>query len=377
MPNGYATPLLQHIEAVAGTNPAKKLAPLGMTSMILSAMDGSAELLNQRYDSGHQRDLNVKFRKRVLESAVSDIPSACDTGNTPVYNEFSLPGLQYREYALFVPDSLIRQYTKDASQFITVDNGVANIRKQTNAMNEVYEMFIEAGGAVLKSINRALVTDMATQFGVNTVTGNNATRALSFSLGTTGMNDAMVQLIADWRENELADNVMIVGNGAFANYDLIKTIMSNPSAQGINQAQLAQIMPKVFFDKDTRAVWGANQCGVFEKGSAHLLTRNMYTGSFARTIANSTYFTMALPANEYTVPVEHLDKLAFDVQVKEFDCPTELSINGGEPTQTSGPGILIVLSKYFKLFTKPGNLFEATDPLYNTNGTLRYTITAS
>lgn len=377
MANGYATPLLTHISAVAGTNPAKKLTPLGMLSAVLSSQDGSAELLNSRYDSGHTKDLTVKFRKRVLESAVLDTAPDCENGATPVYNEFGLPSLLYRTYQLFVPDSLIRQYTKDTSEFVTLDGGVANIRKQTNAMKEVYEMLIEGGGAVLKSINKSLVTQMSTQFGVNTVTGNNATRALSFSLGTTGMNDAMVQLISDWRENELNDSVIIVGNGAFANYDMIRQIMSNgPSAQGINQAGLANMIPKVYFDKDTRSVWGANQCGVFEKGSLHLLSRNEYAGSFGRTIANSTFFTMALPVNEYSVPVESLDKLVFDIQVKEFDCATNLTINGAAVT-TSGPGVLINMSKQFKLFTKPGNLFEATDPLFGTNGTLRYTLTAS
>lgn len=377
MANGYATPLLTHISAVAGTNPAKKLAPLGMLSMVLNSMDGSTQLLNSRDDMGHHRDLTVKFRKRILESAVLDTAPDCENGSTPVYYEFGLPSLLYRTYQLFVPDTLIRQYTKDTSAFVVMDNGVANIRKQTNAMNEVYEMFIEAGGAVLRSINKSLVTQMATQFGVNTVTGSAATRALSFALGTTGMNDAMVQLISDWRENDFNDSVQIVGTGPFANYDLIRQIISTQAnAQGLSQAALANMIPKVYFDKDTRSVWGANQCGVFEKGSVHLLTRNEYEGSFGRTIANSTYFTMALPVNEYSVPVENLDKLLFDIQVKEFDCATDLTINGAAVT-TSGPGVLINISKQFKLFTKPGNLYESADPLYNTNGTLRYTITGS
>lgn len=377
MANGYATPLLTHISAVAGTNPAKKLAPLGMLSMVLNSIDGSTQLLNSRDEMGHHNDLKVKFRRRVLESAVLDTAPDCENGATPFYDEFSLPSLLYRTYQLWVPDTLIRQYTKDTSDFVVMDNGVANIRKQTNAMKEVYEMFIEGGGAVLKSINRSLVTQMATQFGVNTVTGSAATRALSFSLGTTGMNDAMVQLIADWRENEFAESVQIVGNGAFANYDLIRQIItSQANAQGLSQAALANMIPKVYFDKDTRSVWGANQCGVFEKGSVHLLTRNEYAGSFGRTIANSTFFTMALPVNEYSVPVDNLDKLLFDVQVKEFDCATTLTINGQSVT-TTGPGVLINLSKQFKLFTKPGNLFEAADPLYGANGTLRYTLTAT
>jgi hypothetical protein len=378
MANGYATPLLTGITAIAGTNPAKKLSPLGMLSMVLTSMDGSTQLLNSRDEMGHRRDLTVKYRKRVLESAVSDQGMNCDTGATPAYSEFGLPSFLNRTYQLWVPDSLIRQYLKDVSEFVTMNNGVPNIRKQTNAMKEVYDMFIEGGGAVLRSINKSLVTIMATQFGVNTVTGSNASRALSFELGTTGMNDAMVQLISDWRENEFNDSVMMVGNGAFANYDMIRQIMSSQaSAQGISQASLANMIPKVYFDKDTRAVWGANQIGVFEKGSVHLLSRNDYAGNFGRTIANSTFFTMALPANEYNgIPVENLDKLLFDVQVKEFDCPQTLTINGLSTT-TDGPGVLININKKYNLFTKPGNIYDAADPLFGTNGTLRYTLIGS
>lgn len=378
MPNGYATPILQHIAAVTGTNPAKKLSPLGMLSMVLTAMDGSTQLLNSRDELGHTRDLTVKYRKRVLESAVSDEGMTCDSGATPVYNEFGLPGFIQRTYQLFVPDSLIRQYTTDASQFVVMDNGIPNIRKQTNAMKEVYDMFIEGGGAVLRSINKSLVTLMSTQFGDNTVTGDNLARALSFSLGTTGMNDAMVQLISDWRENEFSDSVMMVGNGPFANYDLIRQILSNQASdQGINQSALSNMIPKVYFDKDTRAIWGANQIGVFEKGSVHFITRNDYVGSFGRTIGNSTFFTMALPVSEYNgIPVENLDKLLFDIQVKEFDCATELTINGVVST-TSGPGVLININKQFNLFTKPTGIYDPADPLYGTNGTLRYAITAT
>jgi hypothetical protein len=380
MADGYNVPLLRHISQVNKINPAKKLAPLGMLSAVLSSQDGSAKLINQdRDEMGHRRELKVKYRKRVTESAVSDGPADCEGGVTPVYYEFGFPSMLENSYQLWVPISLLRQYEKDTSEHIVLDGAVpVDIKKQTNVMKEMYDMLIEGGGAVLKRINKRLVTSMSTQFGVNTVTGNNASRALAFSLGTTGMQDAMVQLISDWRENEFDDSVIMVGNGSFANYDLIKKIMSNmPNDQGISQAALAQIMPKVYFDKDTRAVWGANQVGVFEKGSLHFLTHNDYQGNFRQSLANSDFFTMALPVSEFNgIPVENLDKLLFDIQVKEFDCAQQLLING-TLTNTGGPGVLITMNKKWNLFTKPTNLYEATDPLFGTNGTLRYTITGT
>lgn len=375
--NGYCTPLLTHIEALASCNPAKKLAPLGFTQMLLCCMDGSVTPLNDQYDGGHVREMTVKYRTRPTESEISDTPSACDTGFTPSYNEFTLPSLLYREATLYVPDSLIRQYCKDSSEYVKINSaGDAEMSEETSVMREVYEMLVEKGGALLRSINRALVTQASTQFGINVVTGNNAARALTFDLGTTGMQDAMIRLASDWRENELCDDVCMVGNGDFADYDLIKKIFaSGASDQGIDQKAVAAMMPQVWFDKDTRSIWGNNQIGVFEKGSLALLTRNAYAGNFARPLGTSNFFTMALPVNEYCCPQDCLDKMIFDVQVKEIDCPTVMTINGEETTV--GPGVLIVISKHFSLFVKPTNLYDATDELYGTNGALRYAITGT
>lgn len=377
MANGYCTPILQHIEAVAGTNPAKKLSPLGFTQMLLCCQDGSVTPLNDGYQAGHQRTVNVKYRKRPLESSVSSTPNACDVAVTPSYSEFTIPNLIHRSYSVYIPDTLIRQYCKEASEFVKLDsNGNSVMSKQSSVMQEVYDMLIEGGGALLKSMNKALVTQMSTAFGKNVQTGATTAKEIEFKLGTTGMQDALIQLISDWRENEFCDDVCMVGSGDFANFDLIKQIMGGINAQGIDQARLANLIPKVWFDKDARAIWGDSNVGVFEKGSLALITRNMYEGNFARPLANSNFFSMALPVNEYNCPQECLDKLIFDVQVREIDCPTEMTINGTANT-TVEKGVQIVLSKNFALFTKPTNLYENADELYGTNGTLRYKITAT
>ncbi|MBK7882500.1 MAG: hypothetical protein IPJ81_00660 [Chitinophagaceae bacterium] len=374
--NGYCEPILSHIEALTSCNPAKKLSPLGFTQMVLCCMDGSVTPLNDGNANGHTKELTVRYRKRPLESDVSDTPSACDTALTKYYSEFSIPNMLYREYAIYVPDDLIRQYCEDSSKYVKLNaDGNAVMQEESSVMKEVYDMLIEGGGAILKSINKALVTQMATQFGINVVTGNNNAVPLDFALGTNVMQDALIRLMTDWRENEICDSVCMVGNGPFANLDLVKAMFSGSNNQGIDQGKLANMLPSVNFDKDTRTVWGNNQIGVFEKGSLALLTRNKNVGNFARKLANSNFFTMALPVNEYCCPQDCLEKMIFDVQVKEIDCETSMNINGEDTTV--GPGILVVLSKEFNLFVKPPNLYEDADPLFGTNGTLRYSITTT
>jgi hypothetical protein len=376
MANGYVLPILQHITAMAGTNPARKLSPLGFLQMILSRMDDSVQW-SQQYKDGHETSLKVKFRRRPLKSEVRDTESACDNVSNPSYEEFTVPGLLHREVSFYLSSSQIRQYTKDASQFVklsTTDSGPL-LERETSVMKEVYELFIEYGAVLLASINEALVTQMATSFGTNVVTGNANSRALSFSLGTVAMQDALIQLLTDWRENEFTDDVAIVGHGPFANMDLVKKFYSQmANQQGVNMASLASAIPNTWYDKDCKAIWGANQVGVFQKGAVHLLTRNRYEGNFAQRLAASSFFTMALPVNELTVPQPFVDRLKFDVQIKEIDCPTEVTVNGNPATVSEG--VLVFLKKKFSLFTLP-EMYKVGDPLAGTNGTLRYTITAS
>src|SRR5437762_884067 len=120
MANGYAVPILQHIAALAGMNPARKLAPLGMLQMVLSRMDDSVQW-SQQYVGGHETTLKVKYRNRPLESEVRDTDAGCDVASNPSYNEFTVPGLLHREVSFWMSDAQIRQYTKDASEYVKLN----------------------------------------------------------------------------------------------------------------------------------------------------------------------------------------------------------------------------------------------------------------
>lgn len=369
-------PILKGITAMGLNNPATKIRPLGFLQMLLSRMDDSVQW-SDNYKDGHETQLKVKFRNRPLESEVRDNEDGgCDVASNPAYNEFTVDALQHREVSFHLTNSQIRQYTADASKLVTIDqtSGVVNLAKPTQIMQEVYSLFIEYGNALFGSINKALVTQQSTRWGLNTVTASAAARALTFNLSSVAMQDALITLMTDWRENEMTDDVAYVGSGPFANLDLLKKFYSTmPNAQGFNMAALNNSLNSVWFDKDARSIWGADQIGMFAKGSVHLLTRNMWEGSFAQKLANSTFFNMALPIQDQVLPLQFLDRMKFDVQIKEVDCPTEIDLNG-VPT-TIKEGVVVFLKKKFTLFNIP-ELFNAADPLYGTNGTLRYTISA-
>jgi hypothetical protein len=373
MANGFQVAVLKQFSDVSGWNPARKIAPLGFLQMLLSRMDDSVQF-NQRFTEGHERDMTVWFRRRPLRSEVRTEDAGCGVAAMPIREEFSLPGLLHREVSFHIPIATIRKYEQEASRHVQVASGFVNQPNyQASVMKEVYDLFIEYGNALFSAINLDLVTQMATKFGVNTTTGSNATKAVQFNLGTTFMNDALIQLMTDWRENELTDDVAYVGSGPFSNLDLVKRFLSGTNNQGINLAAMANALNSVWFDKDARAIWGANQIGAFAKGSVHLLTRDYYVGDFKEKLGNSYFFNMALPVQDQVVPLQYLDRLKIDVQIQEVDCPTEMLIND-VPTQV-GPGVVVYLKKDFSLFTVP-ELYKSGDPLEGTNGTLRYTVTA-
>jgi hypothetical protein len=79
---------------------------------------------------------------------------------------------------------------------------------------------------------------------------------------------------------------------------------------------------------------------------------------------------MQLTAHE-VVPV------SFDYQMRYLDCPEAVATMNdyyGNPV-VGNRGWQMIISKKVGLFQPPTNAWKASDPLFGTNGSLRYTIT--
>jgi len=381
MANGYCPALLLHMEALAGCDNAKRLQPNGFLQSVLSNMDDSIAL-NSGYANGHTRPTTVAFRRRPLASDTVDGFPDCNIATTSPYAEFALPQLFTKSRSFWIPSSTIRQYCSDVSEYVTI--GTANttsMNKQTQVMKEVYDVILAEVGALVTSIDAALVTQMSTQWGVNAVTGTATAVPLTFSLSTNGMQDAFVRLMSDARINEFcdADGISLVGNGPFSDLSLIKKWFTDCcSANGVNKSVLMDGFPNIFYDRNTTSIWGANHIGMFEKGSTALITAPQYVGNFAGRIATSEYFSMNVPVADYCCPQEFLDRLAIDVQIKEMDCNPMLQLDGAAaPAAVGGPGVLVMISWTGTLFVRPTNMYNTGDPLAGSNGTLHYIITAT
>jgi hypothetical protein len=358
--NGFCPSLLYHINQIAGDNaPGRKMHVAGFLAMLFCCQNSNASLLNSAYDGGHSRPLAVKYTRRPLVSDVQDEDN-CDINAQPTYEEWNIPGLLHRQYSVFLPDDLIRQYCVDASQMRSVG------QPPTQVMQEVYDRIVEGANVVLAAVNQSLVTLQATEFGVNVTTGSDTGKLINISRNGTdfSLDNGVVEMMQDIQENEICGDICIVGGGIFSAFTKAQALACcNAAGMDLSRATFNNF----YFDKDTQTIWGQNTIGAFAKGSVKFLSRNRYIGPWAGQRGNSYFATMPLPVEEFGCADECLRDLRFDIQVKYNDCPVDDG-NGG----TLPRGTQVIISKDYSLWTQPTNAFSDGDPLEGTNGTLKY-----
>lgn len=371
MANGYCPALLKHINDVAnGNSPGKKLHVAGFLKMLFACQNSSVSPLQEAYPAnGNKRTLTVSYRERPLESHVQD-EDGCDINRIPVKKEWSLPSLNHKQTSFFITDDEIKKYCDEYSRTLTVGNPASIM------MREHYDLFVEHANILLKAINTDLVTEMATQFGDNVTTGSNVGKVININRAgqQIQLNDGIIAMLQDLRENEIVDQPCIVGGGNFSAYDMIRM------SQGLSQAGIDASrfgLPPFYFDKATQTIWGQNTIGVFAKGSVKFIGHNKYAGAYGGQKGNSIFFTVPFPVEEFAGAADAVDMaqvlrdLRLDVQMKYIDCPTEITVGEGQP-QTVNRGWQIILSKNYAMWVQPTTGFAAGDELEGTNGTLLY-----
>lgn len=360
---GFCPALLHHINDIAGNNaPSRKLNVAGFLAMLFCCANSSVSPLNDAFDNGHTRGMTVKYRLRpTLASVQTD--DDCDINAQPGYLEWTVAALSHVQYSFHIADNLVAQYCEDASRMRSTG------APPTNVMQEVYELIVEGANVVLSKINQMLVTSMATEFGINTENGSANGKFININRDSSQMilNDGIIEMLQDFRENEICGEPCIVGGGLFSAYQIaLQAACCNQAGQDARSLGV----PRFFFDKQTTPIWGLNSIGVFAPGSVKFLSRNKFVGSFAGQKGTSFFATLPLPVNEFGCPQDCLSDLVFDIQLKYYDCPTTTTVNGVNTTVQRGWQVII--GKDFALWVQPDSGYAAGDPLFGTNGTLKY-----
>lgn len=361
MPNGFCEALLIGADEAGFSEPQRKVSKMGFLQMIFCCQDNSiGTSLSQGYANGHERDIRVWYRERVGDSDVqSDMPG-CDAGITRPRKEFTIPALQTSAVSLWFSVDDIRKFCESASQPITVG--------RTRLMSDMWGTIRSAMYAVLADVDKKGVTAMSTQFGINLATGLNTATVINYDPAKAYV-DIIKKIVLDTETNEFCDDFCIVGNGDITALEIERQLATGVNGAGINMQSVYNQIPRIFSDNYTKTGWGANQFGVFERGSVGLINVPRYIGAYNQRIANTEYFPMMLPVNEMVCPQDCLDNFTFDMSIREIDCPTQMTIDGVQVTKDRG--YQVVISKKYAYVVKP-DLYATGDPLSGVNGTLRY-----
>lgn len=363
---GLALPILLAQKAVfKSASPMSKLTPAGFLDYLLN--NNKPRVLNDIIDdrSGYIRDVKVKFKKRMgLGKTVTT--DDCSIQGVPAYFEQTIPSTLFRKYALFFEWKTIEKFTEDALAQAKLPGSTP----PTYVMQEVIDSFQMALNGILGDINNDLLAQQAAAFGINKASGLATARVMNIPLSTTtnNLSEGFTQILADAMANEIKptlDGAAMVGSGLINNF-LLK--------QGYDP-KAAPNLPKFYYDPYAQTAWGANQFGLFDKDAVQFINICRFRGaSKSGRFGTSNFGTLKWPVTD-SFGGTGLSDLEFDFQVREIDCPTDDMVIGGGAAAAAGRGIVVDLMCSYQTVNVPGDAYEATDRLYGTNGTLRYTVT--
>ena len=363
MATGFCPYLLKHIKEIAGNNaPGSKMHVAGFLAMTFCCANSTVSPLNDSYQGGHQTSMVVKYRRRPTLSDVQTTDD-CAINTTPGYLEWNVPSLSHAQYSFHISDDQISRYCADASRMVSTG------QPATRVMQEVYDLVVDGANIVLKKINQVLVTATATEFGVNVANGSASGKVININQDGNKviLDNGIVDMMQDLQENEFCGDPCIVGGGLFAAYQKAQAIACC-SAAGLDTSKMG--LPNFFFDKDTQSIWGNNAIGVFAPGSVKFIGRNKFVGDFGGPKPGGSIFTtLPLPVQEFGCADDCLKDLVLDLQLKYYDCRTEVS--DGVFVDRGWQGII---SKDYALWVQPDNGYASGDELEGTNGTLKYFI---
>jgi len=377
MANGYCEALLLHLDSIAGENyPGQKVTIPGFLNMLVTQPDRPSPI-QDGYQGGHYRDVNVRYMPRTTISQVST-SDTCAVDVIPAYKETSVSVANIAQTGIFMSDDQVRQYCEEASRTVAIG------LPPTQIMTEHLRSILHAMNGIYQKMENVLTTSMASSFGKHVATGT--ATAVAVNIEQDGnLNDlgtGLTKLLTDAATNEFCGTPTFVGalGGLLHAYSIQKQRNALGMGTGIDFGAMANDF-NFYASGQTGSTWGAQHVGMFAPGSVHLVERQDNVGSFAGQRGSSFFTTIVDPRTQCWTP-NGLGNIAFDLQVKYVDCPEDLGNNLANgyinaDSISAARGYVLLIKKRYGLFTTPTNAFDGADRLAGSNGSLRYSITNS
>ena len=377
MANGYCEALLLHLDSIAGENyPGQKVTIPGFLNMLVTSPDRPTTI-QDGYQGGHYRTVNVKYMPRTTINQVST-SDTCAVDVLPAYKETAVSVANIAQTGIFMSDDQVRQYCEEASRSVAIG------LPPTQVMTEHLRAILHAMNGIYQKMENVLTTSMASSFGKHVATGT--ATAVAVNIEQDGnLNDlgtGLTKLLTDAAANEFCGTPAFVGalGSLMHAYSIQKQRNALGMGTGIDFGSMASDF-QFFASGQTGSTWGAQHIGMFAPGSVHLVERQDNVGSFAGQRGSSFFTTIVDPRTQCWTP-NGLGNIAFDLQVKYVDCPEDLGANLANgyinaESISAARGYVLLIKKRYGLFVTPSDAYDGADRLAGSNGTLRYSITNS
>jgi hypothetical protein len=366
---GFEPYLLKTIENVCGSGNSGilKVDNLGFLNL-LQSQNKTLNILRSG-GNGSIQYATVKFMQRFVENMVGT-EDTCEPAYNNPWLEANVPLDIFTSLSVYIEDALMQEYTTDMNQ-------VQSIGAPTQAMGQMVKLINSGCNALLEKLDTQLLNKLV--FGVNNVTGSNATSTINFPLSTTNnpLTEGLNEVFAQAQDNQFANGkLQIFGSGLFRNF------MLNQPAKTFDQSGLNTVIQAMgvdfFYDIKAQSILGANQFAVVSPDSIQLVEFPRYSGAYGGRKMTSDFGSFYLPMNVVDSYGQVTQKeVLFDFQLKYLDCPSAVAATNdyyGSPN-SGYRGWQMIISKTCGLFQLPTNQYRASDILDQTNGIIRFTAT--
>lgn len=350
---GIAESFRRNLSVIAGINdPQTKITPVGFTKMLLENGVKTKIDAVKKTGSGHNHKVDLRYMKRGTESDVTDRDD-CLTPLKPIWGDATIERTYFSKIGIGITDKELRDWEIEASSGVTIGNGAV----VSKAMYETLQSKLQG---MWQKINKNLLLDMSTKWGVNAVTGVNTPQTITFENGIT-IGDGVMKLIRDFQINEQLGTPLIVGNGAVIDYNIAQNLKIAADVNGFGR----NTTWRAYEDLSSISAWGANHFGVFSEGSVGFVDFYKYAPGFSNDTGASVKFLLPIPV---TLSDGSVVSMTFDAQLKNNPC----NVYDDDENLIEEEGWGLILSKSYGLFVLPTDMYQGTDRLNGVNGAFHY-----
>lgn len=364
--------MLGHMKALAQNNySGKKIRAAGLVRALLennpslqvSSINGhTLNGMKLSTPQGHIKDVRIKYLPRIVPSQIATEDN-CDNNMIFQYTESSLSAPKIAKWGFYLDWGFVERYQEEASRLVSA-GGTPNV----TVLNELLEQLMHSVNGLIGKIDQELVSSVV--WGTNSVTGNNAVKTININGDSNrlDLSSGITEILSDAQDNEVADDLILVGNGLMNKFEIAKGSLS-AAQNGFDLSVLGGY--QWYHDLYTAAGWGANQVGAFAKGNVGFVDIDRWVAWKAGRHGNSDFLQIQLPVNTGKAG-EPVQMMNFNVQIKEIDCPTE--VFDGYNTRTVDRGHQVLITKNYGLWQLPADTYQAADPLNGVTGAFRYVV---